>query len=61
MKNFLGYASVLATISLVGDVFAKEMNQNQLISVAGAGIITSIWFFILRFEELMTHYFKEKS
>ena len=61
MKNFLGYASVMAAVSLFGDIFAKEMSQNQLISIAGVGVITSIWFLILRFEELIVHYFKEKS
>lgn len=60
MKQLLGSTSVTAGMVLIGDIFAKELDQNQLISIAGFGIIASIWFFVLRFEELIEHYLKEK-
>ena len=61
MKTFLGAVSVMAAVNLFGDCFVKELSQNQVISIAGVGIITSIWYFVLVFEEIVAHYFKTKS
>ncbi len=61
MKNFLGIVSVGAAINLFGDCFVKELSQNQVISIAGIGVITSIWYFCMQVEAIVSHYFKTKS
>ena len=61
MKYFLMWLSIVSAGCLLGDVFAKEMTQNQLIATAGVGIIASIFCFFIRFEEVVSHHFKEKS
>ncbi len=61
MKLFLGLVAMLAAVFLLGDCFAKEMTQNQVIATAGVGIISSIFYFVIRFEEVAGYHLKVKS
>lgn len=60
MKLFLLGAAGISAGSLLIDFFAKEMSQNQLISIAGLGVISSVLYFVIVFEETVRFFLNDK-